>query len=160
MARREYPEGPIVAVSAVILDADRVLLVRRAHEPLKGEWSIPGGGVELGETLHAAVERELLEETGLVVETGTIVEVLDKIVVEDGRVRYHYVLIDFLCRAVSGRLMPGSDVDDARWIRHEELGSHGNVRPNPATVKVIEKAFAMARSIKGRDENQPDGGLS
>ncbi len=143
MARREYPEAPIVGVGAVILDDNRVLLVRRGLEPLKGEWSIPGGALELGETLEAGVRREVAEETGLAVDTRAIVEVLDRIVLDEGRVRYHYVLIDFLCVPVGGSLMPGTDAVDARWVAHEELNSHGIYRLAPATVAVIEKAFGM-----------------
>jgi len=143
--RREYPDAPIVGVGAVILDGNRVLLVRRGQEPMKGEWSIPGGGLELGEAIDAAVRREVLEETGLLVETQAIVEVLDKIVTEDGHVRFHYVLIDYLCRVQGGALKPGSDADDVRWVRHEELNSHGIYRLAPATVTVIEKAFGMAQ---------------
>jgi len=138
-----------VGVGAVILDGNRVLLVLRGQEPMKGEWSIPGGALELGETLDAAVQREVLEETGLEVETEAIVEVLDKVVIENGRVRYHYVLIDFLCRVLRGALKPGSDADDARWIWHEELNSHGIYRLAPPTVAVIEKAFGMARANNG-----------
>ena len=136
----------MVGVGAVILNGQRVLLVRRGQEPLKGEWSIPGGGLELGETIESAVCREVLEETGLIVKAGAIVEVLDKIVVENGRVRYHYVLIDFLCRAAGGELIAGSDVEDARWVGHVELNSHSIYRLNPATLTVIEKAFAMAHA--------------
>ncbi len=139
--RREFPELPLVGVGAVILDDNRVLLVRRGQEPMKGEWSIPGGALELGETLEAAVRRETLEETGLEVETLGIVEVLDKIVSENGRTRYHYVLIDFLCSVQGGILRAGSDAEDVRWVRHDELNSHGIYRLAPATIKVIEKAW-------------------
>lgn len=144
MARREYPDLPIVGVGGVVLDGRHVLLVRRGQEPLKGEWSIPGGALEVGETLEAGVRREVAEETGLAVDVVALVEVLDKIVTEAGRVRYHYVLIDFLCSPVGGVLHPDSDVDDARWVRHEELNSHGIYRLAPATIAVIEKAFAMS----------------
>ncbi len=150
VTRREFPDVPIVGVGAVILDENRVLLVLRGREPMKGEWSIPGGALELGETLEAAVRREVLEETGLEVETQAIVEVLDKVVIENGRIQYHYVLIDFLCRVQGGTLRPDSDADDVRWISHEELNSHGICRLAPATVAVIEKAFAMAPANSGR----------
>jgi 8-oxo-dGTP diphosphatase len=146
LARREYPDTPIVGVGAVVLEGNRVLLVRRGNEPLKGEWSIPGGALELGETLEAGVRREVAEETGLEVETKEIVEVLDKIVVEDGRVRYHYVLIDFLCVPAGGDLRFSTDAVDARWVAHEELNSHSIYRLAPATVAVIEKAFGMAKA--------------
>jgi 8-oxo-dGTP diphosphatase len=145
LARREFPEVPVVGVGAVILEADRVLLILRGQEPMKGEWSIPGGALELGETLDTAVQREVLEETGLEVETVAIVEVLDKIVAADGRVRYHYVLIDFLCKVRGGTLKPGTDADDVRWVRREELNSHGIYRLVPATIAVIEKGFGMAQ---------------
>jgi 8-oxo-dGTP diphosphatase len=144
LAGREYPEVPVVGVGAVILDANQVLLVRRGQEPMKGEWSIPGGGLELGETLEAAVCREVIEETGLAVEVEAMVEVLDKIVVDEGRVRYHFVLIDFLAKPVGGTLTPGSDVDDARWVDREEVNSHGIYGLAPATIAVIAKAFRIA----------------
>src|SRR6201986_2505945 len=120
--RREYPEAPIVGVGAVVIDGTKVLLVRRGNEPLKGEWSLPGGAVELGETLQQGVVREVLEETGLVVVPAGIVEVLDRItqdeVLQDGapgRVRYHYVLIDFVCHVTGGAMRKGSDADEVRW---------------------------------------------
>lgn len=155
LSRREFPEAPIVGVGAVVLERNRILLVRRGKEPMKGEWSIPGGALELGETLKAAVRREVLEETGLEIETREIVEVLDKIVPENGRVRYHYVLIDFLCAPVGGQLKPGSDAEDARWVECEELNSHSIYRLHPATVAVIAKALEMARP--GRGESSRGG---
>jgi 8-oxo-dGTP diphosphatase len=152
LVRREFPESPIVGVGAVVLDGDRVLLVRRGREPLRGEWSLPGGALELGETLTTGVRREVAEETGLHVKVLGMVEVLDRIVLEEtaagersGRVRYHYVLVDFLCEVVEGDLRAASDAADARWVSHEELNSHSIYRLAPATAAVIEKAFRMRR---------------
>ena len=123
---REYPSRPVVGVGAVVLisqaDAARygwsgetvnpgVVLVKRKYEPLRGQWTLPGGGIEVGETLEAGIARELVEETGLIVDVGPIVEVFDRIVPDDdGRTRYHYVLIDYLCVPTGGRLCAGSDV--------------------------------------------------
>jgi 8-oxo-dGTP diphosphatase len=144
--RREYPEAPIVGVGAVVIDGTRVLLVRRGHEPLKGEWSLPGGALELGETLQQGIIREVLEETGLVVEPASIVEVFDRITSDkaSGRVRYHYVLVDFVCHVSGGTLRSGSDADEARWVGREELQEQGEYRVAPFTVQVIEKAFRFS----------------
>ena len=120
--RREYPESPIVGVGAVIVRDDCVLLIRRGTAPLLGEWSLPGGVLECGETLREAVAREAHEETGLVVETGEMLGVYERIIPgEEGRVRYHFVLIDFLCHAVGGELKAGSDAADVRWFTRDEL---------------------------------------
>src|SRR5262249_41219360 len=139
---REYPDRPVVGVGAVILDtADqgRVLVVRRGAPPLLGEWSIPGGAVELGETLRAAAEREAPEETGLVVEAGEVLEVLDRVIPgEDGRVQYHYVLIDFLCRVHGGELCAGGDALEAVWAKERELGKYRLEKP---AMDVIRKGF-------------------
>lgn len=144
MTNRQYPERPIVGVGAVIIDGDRVLLVRRAHEPLKGEWSLPGGAVELGETLVAATAREVREETGLDVEVGPMVEVLDRLRFDDdGRARYHYVLIDFLCRPIGGRLCCASDADGAAWVSLTDLGQY---HVAPSALAVIDKAVERARA--------------
>jgi 8-oxo-dGTP diphosphatase len=143
---REYPERPIVGVGAVIVDGDRVLLVRRGHEPLKGEWSVPGGAVEIGETIEAAIAREVLEETGLVVDVGPIVDVIDRIRSDpDGRVRYHYVLVDFLCRPTGGALCCGDDADEAVWALAADLAGYGIAE---ATLRVIDKALDRARAIQ------------
>jgi 8-oxo-dGTP diphosphatase len=138
--RREYPEAPIVGVGAVVIDQGRVLLVRRGHPPLQGEWSLPGGALELGETLQQGVVREILEETGLVVLPLGIVEILDRITLNEelGRVQCHYVLIDFACRVTGGTLSSGSDADEARWVEQDALGEY---RLAPVTVRVIEKAL-------------------
>jgi mutator protein MutT len=141
---REYPERPIVGVGAVIVDGNRVLLVRRANEPLKGEWSLPGGAVETGETLEVAVAREVREETGLDVDVGPIVDVLDRIRFDaEGRTRFHYVLVDFLCRPNGGTLACSSDALDAIWAPLVELHDHGVA---DTTISVIQKAFDIVRS--------------
>ena len=141
---RKFPERPIVGVGAVVLNGDgRVLLVKRAHEPLKGEWSLPGGGVEVGETLDAAVVRELFEETGLTVTVGPVVEVLDRIErAPDGQVEYHFVIIDYLCRAIDDRIVCGSDADDVRWVAVDQLTAY-RVREN--AIAVIAKAIEANR---------------
>lgn len=136
---REYPDNPMVGVGAVIVQYGRVLLIRRGQPPLLGEWSLPGGVLECGETLRDATIREAQEETGLVVETGELLGVYERVVrSDDGRVRYHYVLIDFLCRAVSGALKAGSDAADVRWFGHEELDA---LKLPSDTLDVIEKGL-------------------
>ena len=132
--KRDYPDRPIVGVGAVVVREGRVLVVRRATEPLKGEWSIPGGVLELGEKLREGVVREVLEETGLQVEAGEVLEVFDSIIADpDGKTQYHYVLIDFLCRVEEGELKAGSDVSAAKWVGVSELGELG-VREFTAAV--------------------------
>jgi mutator protein MutT len=132
----------------VLDETGRVLLARRAHEPSKGEWSLPGGGVELGETLDAAVAREVLEETGLVVRVGPVVEVLDRVQhADDGRVEYHFVIIDYLCHAIGGRLTCGSDADDVAWVRLEELAGYRITRK---ADEVIRKAVELDRGTGPR----------
>ena len=119
---REYPQHPLVGVGAIIVENGRVALVKRAHAPLLGEWSIPGGLLELGESLRQAVEREALEETGLVVEPREFAGVFERIVPgPDNRTRYHYVLVDYLCRRVSGKLQASGDASEARWFVPEEV---------------------------------------
>jgi 8-oxo-dGTP diphosphatase len=114
---RQYPERPIVGVGAVIVKAGRLLLVKRRYEPLAGRWSIPGGTLELGETLETGVAREMREETGLEVEVGPVIEVFDRIILDtDKRVRYHFVLVDYLCWPIGGLLQAGSDVDEAVMV--------------------------------------------
>lgn len=140
--RREYPEAPIVGVGAVVIDGTKVLLVRRGNEPLKGEWSLPGGALELGETLQQGIVREVFEETGLTVSPVGVVEILDRIIPdeESGRVRHHYVLVDFVCRVIGGTPLVGSDADELRWVERNELAQHTVA---PITVRVIEKAFQV-----------------
>ena len=113
-ASRVYPDRPFVGVGAVVLAAQDIVLVKRRFEPLADEWSLPGGALELGETMTIGVAREIREETSLQVEVGPVIDVLDRIVRDDaGQVQYHYVLVDFLCRVVGGTLAPGSDVSQA-----------------------------------------------
>jgi 8-oxo-dGTP diphosphatase len=154
--RREYPEAPIIGVGAVVIDGGKVLLVRRGHEPLKGEWSLPGGALELGETLQQGLVREVLEETGLTVVPEGIVEVLDRITQDElsGRIRYHYVLVDFRCRVTGGMLRGGSDAEEARWVVREELHEQGCYRLAPLTVQVIEKAFRLSRVSDRPDDKE------
>jgi len=141
---RRFPVRPIVGVGAIVVNEGCVLLVRRGRPPLQGQWSVPGGAVEVGEALSAAVQREVLEETGLVVSVGPLVEVLDRIHTSgEGRVEYHYVLIDYLCSVVGGDLQASSDVVDAVWATPERLAEYGVA---PVTVAVIERAMHLAGS--------------
>ncbi len=146
--QREFPETPLVGVGAVIVDEGRVLLVRRGTEPLRGEWSLPGGLLEVGESLTAGVVREVKEETGLTVEPVELVELLDRIHREGERVRYHYVIADYLCRVVSGVLEAATDADAVRWVERAEWNSHSALRLDPVTVRVIELGWQRARAIK------------
>ncbi len=139
--KREYPERPLVGVGVVIVEAGRVVLVRRAAEPMAGQWSIPGGLLELGETMRAGAAREALEETGLQVEAGEVLEVLDRIVPDaSGKPRFHYVLIDFLCRRIGGELRAGGDTAEARWVGESELATLGVAEP---AMQVIRKALSQ-----------------
>lgn len=120
--KREYPETPLVGVGAVIIEADRVLLAKRGHAPLAGEWSIPGGVLELGETLREAAVREVLEETTLGIEPVFLLGVYDRVLRDaDERTLYHYVLIDFLCQKVSGEAQAAGDADEVRWFTQAEV---------------------------------------
>ena len=141
--KRDYPERPIIGVGAVIVSGNRALLVRRATEPLKGEWSVPGGVLELGEKLRDGAGREALEETGLQVEVGEVLDVFDSIFADaDGLTQYHYVLIDFLCRLRAGEAVAGSDVSEVLWVTEsdlEELGLRDSI------TQVVRKGLAATR---------------
>ena len=122
MASREYPDSPRVGVGAVVLREGRVLLVRRGMAPANGLWAIPGGALELGETLQEGAEREILEETGILIRAGDPVFTCDTLVRDDeGRVRFHYVIIDMAADYVSGEVRGGDDALEARWVAPEEL---------------------------------------
>ena len=140
---RKYPDRPIVAVGAVIRDGDRVLLVQRGQEPLKGDWSLPGGVVELGETLEAALAREVREETSLDVVVGPVVEVLDSIRRDAGGcAEYHYVIVDYACRVRAGTPAEparGTDAADVRWV---PLGDLERYRVTATAIAVIRRAGA------------------
>ena len=140
--KRDYPEQPIVGVGVVIIHDGRALLVRRNSEPLKGEWSVPGGMLELGEKLRDGAAREALEETGLRVEVGEVLDVFDSIFPDaDGQTQYHYVLIDFICRRVSGEAVAGSDVSEVKWVEEAELEA---LQLRESIARVVRKGLAVA----------------
>lgn len=141
--QREYPDRPVVGVGGVVLHDGAVLLVKRAREPLAGQWSLPGGAVELGETLEEAVVRELREETGLTVRVVELVEAFERLSRDEAdRLRYHYVLLDYLCEPVSGSLQAGSDVTAAAWVRPEEFAAY---QLSPKATAVCRRALEIAR---------------
>jgi 8-oxo-dGTP diphosphatase len=148
---REYPERPIVGVGGVIIEDSRALLIRRGSEPLRGEWSIPGGTLELGESLEEGVARELLEETGLQVLVIELIEVFDRVFHANGTIatknepkpKYHYVIVDYLCERIGGEPQAGSDVTDVIFAREEELP---RFHLTETATRILRKAFAMARA--------------
>lgn len=151
--RREYPDRPVVGVGGVVIEDGRAVLIRRGGPPLQGEWSIPGGTLELGETLVAGVRRELLEETGLEVEVLELIEVFERIFPDGaGQPQYHFVILDYRCRTIGGTLIPGSDVTDAARVREEDLASYGLTE---AATRVVKKAFAMARADTAQHARKP-----
>ena len=138
-SERRYPSRPLLGVGAVVFDNARVLLVKRKHEPLAGQWSLPGGMLELGESLEAAVAREIAEETGLHVTVGPVVDVFDRILLDEtGQVRFHFVLVDYICRVRGGTLVAGSDVSDVVWADPQALDEY-RMAEKPKTV--IKKAI-------------------
>lgn len=141
--KRDYPERPLLGVGAIIVRNEHVLLVRRANRPLQGEWSIPGGVVETGETTREAIVREIWEEARLVIEPVELIEVFERILRDaNSRVQYHFVVIDYLCRLVSGEVQPGSDVSEIRWARCDDLLILGIT---PETRNVIQKGLNAAK---------------
>ena len=148
---REYPERPVVGVGGVMIEDGRTLLIRRGSEPLRGQWSIPGGTLELGETLEEGVARELLEETSVQVRVLELIEVFDRIYNESGTIatrseqkpRYHYVIADYLCERISGDPCAGSDVTDVAFAREDELPKF---HLTETATRILRKAFAMERT--------------
>jgi ADP-ribose pyrophosphatase YjhB (NUDIX family) len=148
---REYPERPVVGVGGVVIENSRALLIRRGSEPLRGEWSIPGGTLELGESLQQGVARELLEETGLEVRVLDLIEVFDRIFPPDApqlsltkqNPRFHFVIVDYLCERIGGEPHAGSDVTDVSFARQEELVQY---HLSETATRVLNKAFAMNRA--------------
>ena len=131
---------------------------RRGHEPSKGKWSLPGGMLELGESLTEGVAREVLEETGLIVEAVELVELIDRVQREgwpaSERVRYHYVIADYLCRVVGGALQAASDADAVRWVERAEWNSHSALALDPITVRVIEAGWQRASALNHPAQRQ------
>jgi mutator protein MutT len=130
----------------VVIQNDRALLIRRGSAPLEGEWSIPGGMLEIGETILEGVQRELLEETAVEVRVLDLIEVFERVTRDDeGRLKYHFVILDYLCEAVRGEAQAGSDVTDVAWARETELNGYSLT---PTATRVIQKAFEIARGRK------------
>ena len=154
---REFPERPIVGVGGVVIEDERVLLILRGSEPLKGQWSIPGGTLELGETMMEGTARELKEETGLEVRVLEMIEVFERInfgrgadevwttMEERRRPRFHFVIVDYLCERISGKAVAGGDVTDVAWAGEDELERFSLT---PTATRVIRKAFSLARVRK------------
>lgn len=141
--RREYPERPLVGVGGVVIRDERTLLIRRGSAPLEGEWSIPGGMLELGETILEGVRRELLEETAIEVRVLDLIEVFERVTRDEaGKLKYHFVILDYLCEAVRGEAQAGSDVTAVAWARESELSKYSLT---PTATRVIQKAFEIAR---------------
>ena len=147
---REYPDRPVVGVGGVVIEDGRALLIKRGSEPLLGQWSIPGGTLELGESLQEGVARELLEETGLEVQVLDMIEAFDRIfldlaapnVGDRSRPKYHYVIVDYLCERLAGEAKAGSDVTDVAYAREDELEKF---HMTSTATRVLHRAFAMDR---------------
>jgi ADP-ribose pyrophosphatase YjhB (NUDIX family) len=143
---RRYPKRPLVGVGALIFQRDRILMAQRGKQPLEGWWSLPGGALEIGESLHDAVCREVLEETGLEIRPVKLFEVFERIIRDPaGAPEYHYVLIDYLCRVTGGELRAGDDVCSVQWVRRRDLAA---LQITEGTLAVIERAFRERRRRK------------
>ena len=140
--KREYPKVPIAGVGVVVVKGDKVLLVRRGKEPSLGRWGLPGGAVELGETVAQAAEREVDEECRVEIEIKDVIEVIDRIIPDDdGQIRYHYILIDLLAEHRRGDPIASSDAAEVRWVLEKELDQ---LELSQATSRVIRKGLRMA----------------
>ena len=141
---REYPDHPVVGVGAVVVRDGRALIIKRAHEPRKGEWSLPGGLLELGESLQDAARREIKEETSLDIEVGPVIETFDRVHRDgQGRIRYHFVIVDFVCWARGGEAVPGSDAEGVAWVTPGEIDDY---QVNAHAKAVILKGLEVLRS--------------
>jgi len=142
VAEREYPQRPIIAVGGVVIHRGRVLLVRRGQPPLEGRWSIPGGILEIGETITSAIERELKEETGVSVRVAGLLEIYEKVLRDsDNRAQYHFVILDYVCEFLEGTADAAGDVTDAEWVAEVDLEK---MQLTSAALRVVKKAFALA----------------
>ena len=136
---RRYPRRPIVGIGALIFQRGKILLVERGKEPLKGYWSLPGGALETGERLKDGLRREVMEETGLIVEPGEVFEIFERIMPDKkGRAEYHYVLLDYICEVKGGELAAATDCSDAAWVSRKKLKDY---KLTEGTLGVIERAF-------------------
>lgn len=146
--KREYPDRPFVGVGGIVVQGERVVLVRRGKPPRQGEWSIPGGMLELGEKLRDGVAREIAEETGLTVTPLQVLDVFDSITPDaEGKTLYHYVLVDYLCSVTGGELRAASDVSEVRWATLEEALT---LVTRQMTVDVIRMGMSAAAASAGR----------
>jgi 8-oxo-dGTP diphosphatase len=140
--KREYPEAPIAGVGVVVVKGDKILLVKRGKEPSQGRWGLPGGAIELGETVAQAAEREVDEECGIEIEIRDVIEVIDRVIPDDdGQIRYHYILIDLLAKYRRGDPIASSDAAEVRWVLEKELDQ---LELSQATSRVIRKGLQMA----------------
>jgi 8-oxo-dGTP diphosphatase len=148
---REYPDRPFVGVGGVVIRNGSALLIRRGAPPLEGQWSIPGGMLETGETLIEGVRRELLEETGLEVRVGELIEVFERINPDaSGKTQFHFIVLDYLCETDSDSACAGSDVSDVAWATPAELKKFSLTE---TATRIIQKAFERAQG--GSDTPEP-----
>ncbi|HTV56148.1 MAG TPA: NUDIX hydrolase [Terriglobia bacterium] len=143
--QRQFPTRPILCVGGAVIQNNAVALVRRRHDPNRGEWTIPGGAVEIDERIKAAVRREVREETGLVAEPLQLITVFERIIRKEGRLQYHYVVLDYACKCSGGELCPASDALDARWVLRRDLARY---KLRSATVSVIQQAFKILQELR------------